>query len=281
MERPLRQVSVIGFAVLLTARSGVSQDPTFQVPDFLPLSVGNSWTYRVYLGDFRYEEFRGGSEEVTISIIDTEVIDGHEYYLFDDPPRGIRLPPHFINGKRMRWEGNLLMIHDGSSEYALFRFPNPPGLSGDGSSTYGPTISYKLNPAKAKSDSMATVSVRARDKGVGVYFALFVFSGFHVPPRGKPARVYGFNGGSNRWIEFTGRYGVSRCAESIWPADYSTYTHEVDPITARLRSPATGAFYEIAYRQQAERGDFDIPTHDSASSWGRIKALVSREETVR
>jgi len=50
---------------------------------YFPLNVGNSWTYT------------NGTEELTFTIIGTEEIDGHTYYVFDDyfnifppPPNG-------------------------------------------------------------------------------------------------------------------------------------------------------------------------------------------------
>ena len=79
--------------------------------DFVPLEVGNRWTYEhVYQNDVEYAE-----NIVTIEITHTEVIDGFEYFVFSEadyawPP----FPPLFWGGKKVRLsdEGGLMFSWD-------------------------------------------------------------------------------------------------------------------------------------------------------------------------
>ena len=63
------------------------------------------------------------SPQFTITVERTEVIDGKTYYVISDmltnwPPA----PPHFIAGKKLRWEGSHLMERTADGEQAIFRF---------------------------------------------------------------------------------------------------------------------------------------------------------------
>ena len=101
------------------------------VEDYLPLSVGNSWTYKHVFSDAR--GLRVGTSvvhheaEFTVSVLRTEVIDGDTYYVFSDvstsAPEGI--PKQFLAGKKLRWDGNNLTEHDGTSSVSLYRFDIP------------------------------------------------------------------------------------------------------------------------------------------------------------
>ena len=56
-------------------------------PDYFPLQIGNTWTYRqeYWSFDFDKEDYAKDWEEyITISIIDTITYEGNTYYLFDD-----------------------------------------------------------------------------------------------------------------------------------------------------------------------------------------------------
>ena len=127
--------------VALLSLSGVLPAATDnQASGYLPLAVGNSWTYahEYYIrGDggrtvqeysayadqwpapgepFRYPEF-------TISVLNTEVIDGKTYYVIGDMPANWPpTPPHFIAGKKLRWEGTHLMERTADGERSVFRF---------------------------------------------------------------------------------------------------------------------------------------------------------------
>ena len=59
----------------------------------------------------------------TITVERTEVIDGKTYYLLSDMPANWPpAPPHFIAGKKLRWEGTHLMEYTGGGDQALYRF---------------------------------------------------------------------------------------------------------------------------------------------------------------
>ena len=111
-----------------------AQTPPFTVQDYLPLAVGNSWTYGHGYLDIRSTTIGDEVhhwEEVTISILRTEVIDDKTWYVFSDlpyawPPK----PPHFLAGKKLRWEGNHLMQHEGDAEIAIFQFDDIPTTDG-------------------------------------------------------------------------------------------------------------------------------------------------------
>ena len=98
------------------------------VEDYLPLAVGNSWTYNYWFNDELQSTPQRGETEFTISILRTEVIDGDTYYVFSDPTYWIsrsRLPDHFLAGKKLRWEGTQLMEHDGVSSFSIYHFDIP------------------------------------------------------------------------------------------------------------------------------------------------------------
>ena len=90
-----------------------------QPEEFLPLAVGNSWTY-----DYLYEADEGSLEIVTIEITHTEEIDGHRYFVFsampyDWPP----VPYFFLAGKKVRFAADgRLMERRAEGETFLFHF---------------------------------------------------------------------------------------------------------------------------------------------------------------
>ena len=61
--------------------------------------------------------------QFTIEVLRTEELDGQTYYVISEMPSNWPpAPPHFIAGKKLRWEGTQLMEHSGSGEQAIFRF---------------------------------------------------------------------------------------------------------------------------------------------------------------
>ena len=104
------------------------------VEDYLPLAVGNSWTYRHSFVDGRQNTdgsyvnpSERGKTEFTISILRKEVIEGDTYYVFSNPTSDlpVDIPDHFIGGKKLRWEGSQLMEHDGISSFSIYHFDIP------------------------------------------------------------------------------------------------------------------------------------------------------------
>ncbi len=117
-----------------------AQTTTYRVPEYLPLEVGNSWTYwhsysegRFTVDEYGFEELverppmsawdMSETHEFTVSILRTEVLDGHTWYVFSDmPDNWPPAPTYFLAGKKVRWDGNNLMEHDGTSEFSVYRF---------------------------------------------------------------------------------------------------------------------------------------------------------------
>ena len=128
------------FLMLWPIASAMAQTSTHQTSDFFPLAVGNTWTYdHSYvdsrkddsgnlIASYNYPDHESARGQFVLSILRTEVIDSNTYYVFSDMPSGSWPPPplHFIAGKKLRWDGDNLMQHDGTSEYSIYRFDNPP-----------------------------------------------------------------------------------------------------------------------------------------------------------
>ena len=98
--------------------------------------MGNSWTYSHDFydpkgpeGERRYGDRNQWSAylaqefpQFTIEVLRTEELDGQTYYVISEMPSNWPPPPpHFIAGKKLRWEGTQLMEHGGSGEQAIFR----------------------------------------------------------------------------------------------------------------------------------------------------------------
>ena len=99
--------------------------------DFLPLAVGNSWTYsHSYFNDLDLikpeidpipDSLRVALTEVTITITHTEEIDRHTYYVFSDLGYDFpRAPYFFLAGKKVRFaEDGRLMERSQDTELSL------------------------------------------------------------------------------------------------------------------------------------------------------------------
>ena len=121
--------------VALLSLSGVlpAAATDYQASDYLPLAVGNSWTYEHdyhdYENSFYLEWLNYPTVEFTLSVLRTEVIDGHTYFVISDMPEDWRppVPRQFIAGKKLRWAGGHLMERTADGEQALFRFDAASG----------------------------------------------------------------------------------------------------------------------------------------------------------
>ena len=103
--------------------------------EFLPLEVGNSWTYSHAVFDEDVgilAEWDGffTQDGVTITVAGAEIIEGKTYYLISDmPATGPPAPHYFIAGKKLRWDGIYLVeLMDDGVEAPLYPF-----LGADGS----------------------------------------------------------------------------------------------------------------------------------------------------
>ena len=118
--------------------------------------MGNSWTYSHDFYDLHGMREEGwgddwpdfwGNHQFTIEVLRTEELDGQTYYVISDMPSFWPPPPHFIAGKKLRWDGTQLMEHRGGGEQALYRF--------DGADEAGYTVSTD------EGDNRITVNVYA------------------------------------------------------------------------------------------------------------------------
>ena len=152
--------------------------------DWLPLAVGNSWTYShdYYDAENRqaksqwtnFMDLRGrGTPRFTLSVLRAEVIDGHTYFVISDMPEyWPPVPAQFIAGKKLRWAGDYLMERTADGEQALFRF--------DGASQASGESSYDVATPEG------TIQVTSREiRANSTHDYAFIFSG-----GAGPARVY-------------------------------------------------------------------------------------------
>ena len=214
--------------------------------DWLPLAVGNSWTYSHNYFDISFkdggivrhsaywEQWPAPDEpflypEFTISVKQTEVIDGKTYYVISDMPANWPpAPPHFIAGKKLRWQGTHLMERTAAGEQALFRF------DGVNEAVYEfPMV-----------EEDHRVEVRTRTDPVAMY--TFGFLGHDIE---KSARVCGF----------IKNYGIIRCKWGIFGTDHPVFRNDVTSLWAVL-----GGI-------RVEAADAGMPTSTSSSSWGQVK----------
>ena len=214
--------------------------------DWLPLAVGNSWTYEhAYLelnGDSVYEPYYAYIDTIlahletgpplprfTIEVLRTEVIDGKTYYVISDMPANWPPPPpHFIAGKKLRWQGTHLMERTPDGEQAIFRF--------DG-----------------VNEAVYEFPMVEGDHGVKVWT--------RTDP--VPLYTFGFRGpttdGSVRACSFIKNYGIIGCRRSIFGTDHPVFENTVDSLWAVLG----GTRVEIE--------NAGTPTSTSSSSWGQVK----------
>ena len=213
------------------------------------------------------------SAEGTYSILQTEVIEGRTYYVFSGPPGTIPTPAHTLFAKKVRWEEDSLMVHDGTSEYPLFRFYDGPQ---DEREIIEAT--YSLDPSKADGDTEAR---RADFLSSGsVHTATFSFSGSDFRGIRHPEYV--------RYVTFIRGYGMAFAVNHVDYSghDYSSYVNLLTVERASLfveshisgERSSSGPGQEDTYREisyyDAIRGIGLLPstiTNVPKSSWGQVK----------
>ncbi len=262
----------IALIVLATLAPLASQTTTFAVSDHLPLAVGNSWTYEVWFYDHEpdavtYTGYRDSeSKRVTLTILKTEVLDGETYYVFSDMPTGWPpAPVHSVAGKKLRWNGNNLTEHNGTSSFSVLQFREGPE---DGSVFY----EYTVSPSEADGNTKVKMYVAADANGM--YSSGFDLRGGTISPF------------SARIVRFITGYGMTYAQESYVPeADMMYPTREtfLRPVEARLASDDDDARRQTTYRiytykeiTRASWGDTGFPegtseTSTDRSSWGQVK----------
>ena len=237
----MKQRICLLLAVLLGLSRVLPADATDDAAAYLPLAVGNSWTYsHQYLdysatdSDFvRYsaywDQWPGLEEpfvlpEFTIAVLNTEVIDGKTYYVISDMPANWPpAPPHFIAGKKLRWEGTYLMERTADGEQAIFRF--------DGANEAGYTVST------GEGDKVFKVEVRST----------------------PPIYLFGFGGFSWGWgANFLAGYGIEAFLLIISSDDAHVFINHM----AAIRAVLGGVTVEFKDA---------LTSVASSSSWGQVK----------
>ena len=249
--------------------------------DFLPLNVGNSWTYgHLYSDKYSDRDNRvRGYQTVTLRIRRTEVIAGKTYYVFGDfSPSPHPAPPHSLFGKKVRWEGDSLMVHDGTYEYPFLRFTETPAQGQMAEET------YSVDPAEAEGAKKVT-RVDFSELSGG-HTTLFEFLG---SPREDATNLRHFQ--YSRSAIFIRGYGLMYVIERVDNEDYSLFENILSGETARLlessspdgggETSARDADSEDTYREisrddaSANRGlmrhDHTTTGSTSKSSWGQTK----------
>ncbi len=197
--------------------------------DYLPLNVGNSWTY----SHGYYENLNRRaptdavqeSQPVTLRISRTQVIDGETYYVFTDFPGTRDAPPHTLFGKKVRWEGDSLMVHDGTSDYPLFRFAEISEVD------EWIEERYSVDPLKAEGDTEVARSDWLSGYN-GTYHVTFRFYGSSMMDVENPEY--------RRYVKFLRGYGMALSGEFVDPGDdYSSFINILEPKAARLLEPSS------------------------------------------
>ncbi len=212
----------------------------YEAADYLPLTVGNSWTYLhdyyVLRGDYsQWSSYTDEFPQFTIEVLRSEEIDGQTYYMISDIPAfWPPAPPHFIAGKKLRWEGTHLMEYTGGGERAVYRF------EGTNEEAYEiPTV---------EGDNLVTV-VSGSD----------------------PVPWYGFrffgNGEGGRACRFLAGYGINLCAWVIFAEDYPLFINRIEPLHAVIGG------------NRVDYEDALVPTGSSSSSWGLLKKSILASST--
>ena len=188
----------------------------YQASDYLPLAVGNSWAYEHDYYDLHadgggipqysayWEQWPANDEpfrlpEFTISVLNTEVIDGKTYYVISDMPANWPPPPpHFIAGKKLRWQGTHLMERTPDGEQSVYRF--------DGANEAG----YEIPMVEGDH----RVEVRTRTNPVAMY-------------------TFGFRGWTRSCL-FIKNYGIGVCGWGISGTDHPVFENAVTTLWAVL-----------------------------------------------
>ena len=174
----------------------------YAVSDYQPLAVGNSWTYEHSHSGLDRSQWSAytaqfpRTPQFTITVERTEVIDGKTYYVISDmPDHWPPAPPHFIAGRKLRWEGTHLMERTSNGEQAIFRF--------DGTD-------YQVST----------------DEGD---FQVTVRTSYSNP---VPKYGFDFNGGVGGGVRFLAGYGIERAVQIRFSIDVTTFINEVRPVRA-------------------------------------------------
>ena len=260
----------------LIAWSGPAPLPAteYEATDYMPLAVGNSWTFQHQWDDY-FDRFGSLSQwpaylaarraadpaypSLTITVERTEKVDGNTYYVLSGmPAKWPPAPPHFVAGKKLRWDGTRLVEHTGTGEQALYRFD---GANEDGYSI--PTT---------EGDNLVKASIR-QDSRWRVPRYRFGFHG-HVWPRIPgldPPEDEPFGYATNRNVVFQANYGISWAADGLFATDYAVFENVLRPVQATLAGATGGVTGQSGTRVVRIEDARTGRTAVSPSSWGEVK----------
>jgi hypothetical protein len=253
-----RPYQLIVASVLLLAAAGQAQE--YRPEEFLPLAVGNSWTYRHYYFDRLSQPDKDESEisvvqSATITITHTEQINGSTYYVFSNMPYDFPPVPYFfLAGKKVRFsEDGRLMEWRPEGEVWSFDFgPDVPEWK---PWLPLPEAGYRIPPQEGDTLAYRPISYIS-DKHFRMSFA---FLG-HLPLVGDFEPVLGPDGNivellEDRGASFKWRQGMVRASAGIGFVDIDV------PVRITLNTLENVSVHLI---EQDE-------THISGSSWGQLK----------
>ena len=244
-------------------------DATDDASAYLPLAVGNSWTYgHDYYDLFNhldaaqsYPVYYISSTldestqlpKFTITVQGTEVIDGKTYYVLSDMPAyWPPAPSYFIAGKKLRWAGTHLMERTVNGERSVFRF--------DGANDAGYSVETDgvSSPIKRQGwFEYMELADRVEPDGVDNLITVRLSS-----PDPSRAYLFDFRGTEqgNGSCAFRKNYGCVACVSAI----FSEFENNVFSVRAVLGG------------RTVEYKDLSTPTSTSipSASWGQVKKEV-------
>jgi len=241
---------LVGIVSLLCSRA-VAREPS----DYLPLAVGNSWTYDHYYYALVESTLTSvsGRQTLTITITETEHISGHLYYVFDVPDHDWPFPYFFLAGKKVRLaeDGRLLELKDGEG-ICLYDFS--PEL---------PENPYPI--PEHQGDTLVT-----RDPPSSLPSSIsFAFKGHDNLP------FFDWETRDTRDASFYAQLGMRDCRHDVWPVDCDL------PEECDVAFEANYLHLLYAFIDGVRLEWKDLHNATAASSWGRIKQRFLRNRRTK
>ncbi len=278
LSRPLGSVKHLLAAVLVGLLD--SGSAIADASDWLPLAVGNSWTYAHQYREYGKDRSQWtnytaqfstlGTPQFTLSVLRTEVIDGKTYFVISDMPEyWPPVPPQFIAGKKLRWVGDQLMERTADGEQALFRFGGTSGASGaSGEVSYTvPTsegtlrVTARESRSKHTHDNHFSFSGGAEAAGPSNWYELL---GSESGATGESGVMVGLGAG----IIFLKGFGVQQCQMALYGGDAPLFINTQAAKHAVLDGRTVTAREAKAAAGQASSSD---ASSIERLSWGAVK----------